>query len=133
MTTFPTATPDCSIALISELFGLSLRAIRFYEEQELVRPRRDALNRRRYGPVARRRLQLIAKLRQAGLSIDEIRCLLGPAGEAPAARQSALIVEAIRARLDQLQAATHAALDVLRDLLAGETSGAHATPLRRSA
>ena len=57
----------------TRLFGLTARALRYYEEIGLIQPQRDRLNHRFYGPVARRRLQWIAPLRVAGLPIDEIR------------------------------------------------------------
>lgn len=53
------------------MFGLSARALRYYEERGLVRAERDGTNARWYDAVARRRLAWIAKLRHA-VPLDEI-------------------------------------------------------------
>jgi len=55
------------------LFGLTARALRYYEEIGLLEAQRDRINHRFYGPQARRRLEWIAPLRAAGLGIDDIR------------------------------------------------------------
>lgn len=55
------------------LFGLTARALRYYEEIGLVEAQRDRINHRFYGAAARRRLEWIAPLRAAGLGIDDIR------------------------------------------------------------
>jgi len=65
-----------TITELGQLFGLSARAIRFYEERGLVEARRDRLNRRRYDRRARTRLQTIAQFRRAGLALDDIAEIL---------------------------------------------------------
>ncbi|WP_374569740.1 MerR family transcriptional regulator [Phenylobacterium sp.] len=65
-----------TITELGQLFGLSARAIRFYEERGLVEARRDRLNRRRYDRRARSRLQVIAQFRRAGLALDDIEEIL---------------------------------------------------------
>lgn len=65
-----------TITELGQLFGLSARAIRFYEERGLVEARRDRLNRRRYDRRARTRLQVIAQFRRAGLALDDIEEIL---------------------------------------------------------
>jgi DNA-binding transcriptional MerR regulator len=105
----------CSIAEISRCYGLSLRAIRLYEDRGLVSVERDRLNRRRYGRAARERLAMIARLRLIGLGVAEIRALLEP-GAASADTQRRRIVEAAAARLARLQADADRARAVLADL-----------------
>lgn len=71
-----TNTGLATITELGQLFGLSARAIRFYEERGLVEARRDRLNRRRYDRRARTRLQVIAQFRRAGLALDDIEEIL---------------------------------------------------------
>jgi DNA-binding transcriptional MerR regulator len=52
------------------------RAIRYYEEQDLIDVRRDRRNYRRYDTAASQRLARIAELRGAGVSIQDIRQIL---------------------------------------------------------
>ena len=70
-----------TIGELCSLFGLTPRAIRFYEERGLVTASRDARNRRIFDRRARRRLQFIADLRQAALPLNDIRDLLDGAGD----------------------------------------------------
>jgi DNA-binding transcriptional MerR regulator len=62
----------CGISTVCELFGLTPRAVRFYEDRGLVQSRRDRFNCRSYDSRARARLEQIAAYRQAGLSIEDI-------------------------------------------------------------
>ena len=57
--------------------GVSVRAIRYYEELGLVRPEaHSAGGFRLYGKESFRRLQVIHFLKEVGLSLDEIRQIL---------------------------------------------------------
>jgi DNA-binding transcriptional MerR regulator len=63
---------------ISELareFKVTPRALRFYEDKGLLKPRRDGLN-RVYGARDRARLQLIVRGKRVGLPLSEIREIL---------------------------------------------------------
>jgi DNA-binding transcriptional MerR regulator len=57
-------------------FGMTPRALRYYEDQGLIAARRDRLNRRCYDTAASQRLGRIAELRGAGVSIADIREIL---------------------------------------------------------
>jgi DNA-binding transcriptional MerR regulator len=59
-----------------QFYGLTPRALRFYEERGLIDVERDARNRRWYDAVARRRLAWISRLRTAGLSLEDIHAVL---------------------------------------------------------
>lgn len=88
-TTLPSALLSMSDA--QQLFGLTARALRFYEERGLIEAQRNRLNCRFFDAVARRRLALIAPLRQAGVPMPEVRRVLdaeeaGSAGDAAALR-----------------------------------------------
>lgn len=68
--------PRLGMAGAMRLFGLTARALRFYEEKGLVEARRDRLNARYYDPVARGRLEWIARLRKAGVALPDIEDVL---------------------------------------------------------
>lgn len=68
--------PRLGMSGAMRLFGLTARALRFYEEKGLVEARRDRLNSRYYDPVARGRLEWIARLRKAGVSLPDIEEVL---------------------------------------------------------
>lgn len=65
--------------LIGELArrtGVSTRLLRYYEEQGLLQPRRDALGYRSYLDDAPERVGYIREMLAAGLSTEDIRGLL---------------------------------------------------------
>lgn len=72
------------------MFNLTPRALRFYEEKGLVRTERNEVGWRSYSPEARRRLDWIARLRAAGVSLPDIRDVLD-ADEASGARAQAAL------------------------------------------
>jgi DNA-binding transcriptional MerR regulator len=84
------------------LFGLSARALRFYEEKGLIRAYRDTANYRWYDAKARRRLAWIASLRSAGISLRDIRVVLAAEETHGAGRASALgKLQAMRDHLER--------------------------------
>lgn len=63
---------------ISELaaeFGITPRAIRFYEDEELIKPTRQGQS-RIYSPLDRARLVLILRGKRVGFALDEIKEML---------------------------------------------------------
>ena len=68
--------------------GLSVSAIRFYEERGLVHPQRDGGNRRRFRRADIRRLSFVLIAQRLGLTIEEIGAELAklPQDRAPTAR-----------------------------------------------
>ena len=82
------------------LFGMTARALRFYEEKGLVEARRDRLNARYFDGPARQRLAWISRLRAAGVSLPEICEVLQAEEDHGRGRQCALSkVERRRAEL----------------------------------
>jgi DNA-binding transcriptional MerR regulator len=81
------------------LFGLTARAIRFYEERGLISPERDRHNCRQFRVEDRERLAIISMLRRAGLSLDEIAAVV--ASPAPDARR--LSTAYLTARIGRLE------------------------------
>jgi DNA-binding transcriptional MerR regulator len=71
-----THVSDVTLKGVTAEFGLTARAVRYYEEVGLIVTRRDRGNRRRYDPQAVSQLRIIAELRRAGLGIDDIRVVL---------------------------------------------------------
>lgn len=92
-----------SIGAIARRTGLSVSAIRFYEEQRLIAPVRSGGNQRRFLRSDIRRLSFILIAQRLGLSLGEIAAELGklPQGRTPTAADWQAISCAIRARLDQ--------------------------------
>jgi DNA-binding transcriptional MerR regulator len=85
-------------------FGLTARALRFYEERGLVEAHRDRRNYRYYDAVACGRLEWIARLRRGGLSLIEIEQVLlaeehGGDGREPALQMIERRREALRLEL----------------------------------
>ena len=63
---------EFSISELAREFDITPRAIRFYEDQGLLAPRRDG-QRRIYTPRDRTRLKLTLRGKRLGLTLSEIR------------------------------------------------------------
>ena len=83
--------------------GLSVSAIRFYEEKGLVEPIRTAGNQRRFLRSDIRRLSFILIAQQLGLALSEIEDQLAqlPHGRTPTVADWRAISESIRAVIDE--------------------------------
>ena len=66
---------EFSISELAREFDITPRAIRFYEDQGLLAPRRDG-QRRIYTPRDRTRLKLTLRGKRLGLTLSEIRELI---------------------------------------------------------
>ena len=66
---------EYSISELAREFEVTPRAIRFYEDQGLISPRREG-QRRVYAPRDRTRLKLTLRGKRLGLSLSEIRELI---------------------------------------------------------
>jgi DNA-binding transcriptional MerR regulator len=64
-----------SISELAAEFGVTPRAIRFYEDEELLQPTRHGQS-RIYAPRDRARLALILRGKRVGFSLDEIKEML---------------------------------------------------------
>ncbi len=70
-----TERAEFSISELSREFEITPRAIRFYEDQGLLAPRREG-QRRIYTPRDRTRLKLTLRGKRLGLTLSEIRELI---------------------------------------------------------
>jgi MerR family mercuric resistance operon transcriptional regulator len=66
-----------TIGQLSELTGVNIETVRYYEKIKLLPPPPRAANGRRiYGPGERRILAFVRRSRELGFSLDEVRALL---------------------------------------------------------
>ncbi|MEM8694996.1 MAG: redox-sensitive transcriptional activator SoxR [Pseudomonadota bacterium] len=91
-----------SIGDLAVRTGLSVSAIRFYEEKGLVHPLRSGGGQRRFLRSDIRRLSFVLIAQQLGLSIGEIALQLAklPESRAPTQRDWTRISKAIRGTID---------------------------------
>lgn len=106
-----------SIGDLARRTGLSVSAIRFYEERGLVSPIRTSGNRRRFMRSDIRRLSFALIAQRLGLSISEIEAELAhlPNGRAPTQGDWEAISRRLRGRID----ARIETLERTRELLSG--------------
>jgi MerR family redox-sensitive transcriptional activator SoxR len=108
---------ELTIGALSRRTGLSVSAIRFYDERGLIRPARNAGGQRRFARSDIRRLSFVMIAQQLGYTIAEIgRQLAGlPEGRVPDAEDWRLMAEGFRSDLD----ARIALIEDFRDKLDG--------------
>lgn len=106
-----------TIGELARRTGLSVSAIRYYEERGLVDALRSKGNQRRFLRADIRRLSFILIAQQLGLSLEEIEQALAglPQGRNPTAADWAKISRTIRQRIDM----RIAALEKVREDLDG--------------
>ncbi|MDF1769764.1 redox-sensitive transcriptional activator SoxR [Maricaulis sp.] len=97
------ATDPLSIGQIARRTGVSVSAIRFYEDKGLVQPSRNAGGQRRFKRADVRRISFILIAQQLGLTIREIRDALAalPDSRTPNQADWGRISAGLRDRLDQ--------------------------------
>ena len=71
-----------TIGEMAREYGVTLRALRFYEDRGLLQPIRNGVT-RYYPAAARARLELILKGKQLGFTLTEIRDLIANQSEEP--------------------------------------------------
>lgn len=67
-----------SIGQVAERTGLASSAIRYYEDEGLVRPDRNTAGQRRYASADIRRLSFVMLSQKLGFTISEIREAMSP-------------------------------------------------------
>ena len=106
-----------SIGQIASRTGLSVSAIRFYEDKGLIFPDRTAGGQRQFARADIRRLSFIMIAQRVGLSIGEIKDVLSklPNSRTPTKSDWARISHQMRVMLDQRMAL----IERLRDRIDG--------------
>jgi len=102
-----------TIRQVCDELGLTLRALRFYEAQGLVAPKREP-RRRFYYRTDVARLRAIMRLKSVGLSLREIREVLQSPADGPYGLNEDLCGEAFK-RLSVQRAEAEAGLALLAD------------------
>lgn len=128
----PDEAPELyTIGELSETFGLSPRAIRFYEDQGLIKPRRAGAQ-RVYTRRDRARLRLILRGKRLGFTLADIKRFLDLYdADRTQTRQLAATLERVRARISDLEQQLddlHVTLAELRDIEAEIVAYQAATP-----
>ena len=99
-----TERAEFSISDLAREFDVTPRAIRFYEDQGLLAPRREG-QRRIYSPRDRTRLKLTLRGKRLGLSLTQIRELMDmyetPKDAAAQAKRFLAVLTQHRAALEQ--------------------------------
>ena len=112
-----TERAEFSISELAREFDITPRAIRFYEDQGLLAPRRDG-QRRIYTPRDRTRLKLTLRGKRLGLSLSEIRELIDMyepgRDERPQLERFLAVLEAHKASLVQQREDIEAQLSELQ-------------------
>jgi DNA-binding transcriptional MerR regulator len=103
-----------TIAQAGQALGLTLRALRFYEQCGLVAPKRES-RRRFFHEDDVNHLRTVLKLKSFGLSLRDIRDLLKAPGDGPYGLTADLCKNLIGRLRDQL-VACETALGLLREL-----------------
>src|SRR5207245_10037999 len=108
-----TQRTEFSIGELAREFDVTPRAIRFYEAEGLISPRRDG-QRRIYAPRDRTRLKLTLRGKRLGLTLSEIRELIDmyePGRDArPQLERFLAVLESHKASLQQQRADIEAQL-----------------------
>jgi len=94
---------------VSGEFGLTMRALRFYEEKGLIKPKRKVGRHRHYAEKDIERLRVIVTLKSLGLSLSEVRTVLASPGKGPYGLTAKLCAD-ITVRLSTQKAEVEAAL-----------------------
>ncbi len=112
--------PSAQSYTIGELareFDLTTRAIRFYEDCGLLHPQRQGRN-RIYSPRDRTRLKLTLRGKRLGLTLSEVKELVGmyesPRDTQPQLRKYLAVLGEHRAQLEQQMADLNVTLDEVR-------------------
>ena len=67
---------ELSIGAVAARAGVSVSALRFYEDRGLIRSRRSEGGQRRYGRAVLRRVAFIQAAQRVGLTLEDIRLAL---------------------------------------------------------
>jgi len=108
----PDAAP-LGVAEAARLLGLSPHTLRYYDQEGLVRPARNASGYRGYCAADLRRLVFLTRMRVSGMTMADLRCYVTLADQGPATepeRREMMLAhrDRIRQRLRELTLALEA-------------------------
>jgi DNA-binding transcriptional MerR regulator len=113
----PAAGPTYTISELAREFDLTTRAIRFYEDCELLAPQRKGRT-RIYSARDRTRLKLTLRGKRLGLTLAEVKELVdmyeSPRDTQPQLKKFLVVLAVHREQLEQQLADLHATLDEVR-------------------
>ncbi|HEX2048019.1 MAG TPA: redox-sensitive transcriptional activator SoxR [Acidimicrobiales bacterium] len=94
---------ELSIGAVAARAGVSVSALRFYEDRGLIRSRRSEGGQRRYGRSVLRRVAFVQAAQRVGLTLDDIRRALDtlPADDHLTAKDWKRLSAAWRPMLDE--------------------------------
>lgn len=102
-------TEELTIGTLSQLTGVNIETIRYYEKVKVLpKPARTDSGRRVYGPMERRILAFVRRSRELGFSLEQVRALLRLGGPEKASCREVREIAAhhlddIRARISDLR------------------------------
>jgi MerR family transcriptional regulator, redox-sensitive transcriptional activator SoxR len=96
------ASAPLTIGEVSARAGVATSALRYYEQQGLIRSERTSGNQRRYPRATLRRVAFIRSAQRVGLTLEEIAEALGtlPEGRTPTRADWARLSRGWRPRID---------------------------------
>ena len=117
---------ELTIGQMSRLYNVTIRALRFYEDRGLIKPRRED-NARFYRAADRMRIELILRGKKLGFTLTEISDLIGGRGatETPDLEQQLQpqqIIEQLH-HLERQRDEIESAIQRLRAIQKGQSQG----------
>lgn len=95
---------EYSIGEFSKLTGLGIHTLRYYEQENLILPDRNASNRRRYHDKDIAWIDFIKRLKDTGMPIKEIQryAILRAAGDSTLRERMEMLIEHRQALKEQM-------------------------------
>ena len=99
---------DYSIGEFSEVTGLGIQTLRYYEDENVITPMRNSSNRRRYSDKDISWIAFIKRLKATGMPIKEIKkyAALRAEGDATLSERMEMLIQhrqSLREQIRQLQ------------------------------
>lgn len=96
---------EYSIGEFSEITGLGIHTLRYYEQENLITPRRDSSNRRRYSEQDIAWIAFIKRLKATGMPIKEIQryAVLRTKGDSTLSERMELLIRHRQFLQEQIQ------------------------------
>ena len=96
---------DYSIGEFSEVTGLGIHTLRYYEHENLITPMRNSSNRRRYSDKDITWIAFIKRLKATGMPIKEIKryAMLRAEGDATLTERMEMLIQHRQSLKDQIR------------------------------